>query len=107
AQLALYHAGLYERFLLSAEHDGNARERFHRDVLLRYELDIVSRLVNPNSNTSKALSLLTGLGPPKPVDMANDRAFRALPLMSVTGISNAATVALITGELAQGGGTLL
>ena len=105
-EVVLQLTGFVDLFLRPS--DPELAEVFHRDWLLPWEVTGMRRLLqsNPPSRDRKALILAhdVGLGAHY---LANDPEFRAIPLSSATGASNAYSMAAVLGELAMGGGAIL
>ena len=104
AQIALHRLGVVDWLLRPA--DEAARKAFHWDWLHASEADAMLRIAKPRGSHRRALKFIRGvrLGTH---NLANSRDFRALPLSSSCGVSNAVSMALILAELAAGGGVLL
>jgi CubicO group peptidase (beta-lactamase class C family) len=96
ADLAVHLSGLTE--LLLRPSDPEEREVFHRDWLLPEEVEFTQKLIT--SSRARRTLLLVRDAKFGVHHLANNGPFRALPLSSSSGISNAMSMCCILSELA-------
>lgn len=107
-ELLLHSSGFVEKFLHPGEAGTKSQlEKHYQDWLSPEEVKAtVGMITSTRDPMRKSLILCTDVGLGAHF-MANNERLRAIPMSSVTGISNATSMALILAELANDGGCLL